>query len=256
MPGTSPRAGGALRTAAVFVALHLIVVGAHASPERDRGFADLSWGLRGGVNFAQHVGTEERESEYEVESGWREGVTAAVFVHWPVTDRFGLQQEIVYTQKGSSQRIGVEILEIPTTLDVTYEMDYIEIPTLTRFIWYRSEGLDIYTLGGMAMSIKISDHYELTGEVTDGVDTVPITASDDMSEVDMFDFSVVYGLGAEFLVAERTLLVEYRFSMSWNTLGMPTYAYVPFGDEEEILIENPYVPLKNQTHSLTMGIRF
>jgi len=219
------------------------------------GFAELSWGVRAGGIFAQHVGTEERDPEYDVQSEWREGLTAAVFVYWPVTERFGLQQEIVYAQKGSSQRIGVDVLDIPTTLDVTYEMDYIEIPTLTRFVWLRLDDASFYSLAGMAMSLKIADHYELRGEVTDGVETVPITADSDMSEVDLFDFSVIYGLGYEFESMDQTWLIEYRFSMSWSTLMVPTYAYVPFGDDE-LFIDNPYVPLKNQNHSISLGVRF
>ena len=65
------------------------------------------------------MGTEERDAEYDIQSAWRNGLTMAVFVRWPVTDRFSLQQELVYTQKGSAQDIGVDILEIPTVLDVT-----------------------------------------------------------------------------------------------------------------------------------------
>jgi hypothetical protein len=51
-------------------------------------------------------------------------------------------------------------------------------------------------------------------------------------------------------------LLEHRFTIGWNTLYMPTYAYVPFGENEEILIENEPVPLRNQNHLLLMGIHF
>ncbi len=71
----------------------------------------------------------------------------------------------------------------------------------------------------------------------------------------MFDFAMVYGTGVEFSLAGAPLLAEYRFMMGWNTLYMPTYAYVPFGDEQ-ILIENDPVPLKNQSHSVVFGLRF
>ncbi len=216
---------------------------------------DTTWGLRSGACFAQHVGTEERGSEYEVDSEWRTGFTGAVFVYWPATERFGLQQEVAYTQKGSSQRIDVEIIDIPTTLDVTYELDYLEIPVLARYAILRSERAELYSLTGMAMSIMLTSHYELRGEVTDGIDTVQVTADADMSEVDLFDFSVVYGLGYEFEAVGHDVFLEYRFTMSWNTLYLPTYAYVPFGDEE-LLIENEPVPLKNQTHSISLGISF
>jgi hypothetical protein len=232
--------------------------GAHAHGEDGPGCdqRNFSFGVRGGIAFAQHTGIEERDSEYDVHSEWRIGLTGGVFIHWPITSRFGLQQELLYTQKGSSQKIDVEILEIPTTLDVTYEADYIELPLLmklTTFEWRRGS---LYSLMGTGLSLKVQDHYELSGEVDDGEEVVPLRADADMSEVEMFDYSFVYGTGYEHDFGSHRLLIEYRFTIGWNTLYMPTYAYVPFGDDEEILIENEPVPLKNQTHSITLGIRF
>jgi len=224
------------------------------SMERDA-LSAFSAGLKLGPVFAQHTGTEERDSDYTVASDWRTGLSGGVFVYWPVTERFGLQQEVLFSQKGSRQEIGVEILELPTTLDVTYEMDYIEIPILMRFTWLDTRWADVYSLMGTALSLKINDRYVLEGVLDDGEQVVPISAEADMSEVDMFDYSFVYGLGCELEAWQRTLVFEYRFTTGWNQLMMPTYAYVPFGDEE-ILIENDPVPLKNQTHSLMFGICF
>jgi hypothetical protein len=93
------------------------------------------------------------------------------------------------------------------------------------------------------------------GEVDDGTETAPLSADSDMSEVEIFDYSFVYGFGAEFLLFRIPLLVEYRFSIGMNRLYMPTYAYVPFEDEE-VLIENDPVPLKNQNHLLMIGVTF
>lgn len=216
----------------------------------------FSFGLRTGVAFAQHTGVEERDSEYEVHSEWRTGLTGGVFIYWPITPRFGIQQEAVYTQKGSSQKIDVDILEVPTTLDVTYEMDYIELPILMRFTSIQWKNASLYSLMGTALSLKISDRYVLEGDVDDGEQIVPLSADSDMSEVEMFDYSFVYGMGVERSVGGRLVALEYRFTIGWNTLYLPTYAYVPFGEDEEVLIENDPVPLKNQTHSVTLGIRF
>jgi hypothetical protein len=134
-------------------------------------------------------------------------------------------------------------------------MDYVELPVLLRFTWLETDRGSFYSLSGTALSLKISDRYILKGEIDDGRQVVPIEANEDMSEVDMFDYSFVYGMGYEFAVGGHHGLIEYRFTIGWNTLQMPTHAYVPFVDEE-ILIENEPVPLKNQTHSLMVGARF
>jgi hypothetical protein len=226
-----------------------------ANGHNRRPFAETSFGFKTGISFAQHCGTEEREPDYEVTNFWRTGLAAAAFLYLPVTSRFGLQQEFAYIQKGSRQDIAVEILEIPAILDVTYDMDYIEIQTLFKFAWLEWRGSQVYSLSGTALCLKVHDRYTLTGEVSDETQTIPIYADDDMSEVDMFDFALVYGTGFEFSLLQQKFLVEYRFTMAWNTLAMPTYAYVPFG-EEEILIDNEPVPLKNQNHLVLLGVRF
>lgn len=222
--------------------------GAHASSSAP------SLTLRIGPSFSQHYGNQERGLEYEVRSGWRNSVTAGVSLYLPVVDRFGLQQEICYVRKGSREAIGVDILEIPTVLDVTYDIDYLEIPALLRFNWTTSGTPTLYSVSGFAMSLRVNERYRLRGAVDDGTQVVPVRADAAMPEIDLFDFGLVYGMGAGFHVAGRALTLEYRFTVGWNRLEMPTYAYVPFGDEE-ILVENPPVPLRNQSHWVTLGVR-
>ncbi len=229
--------------------------GAGSGTAGDTGLAQFSFGFKAGISLSQHVGTMDRNAEYEVSSTWRRGFAAGGFLAFPITSRFSLQQEVLYVQKGSRQHIGVEILDIPTVLEVTYYMDYIEIPVFLKFAWMKWEHSEFYSFAGTAMSLKVHDRYRLSGEVRDGEEVLPLRADAGMSEVDMFDFSFTYGFGMEFPVSNRTALVEYRFTMGWNTLAMPTYSYVPFGDEE-ILIENEPVPLKNQSHAIMIGITF
>jgi hypothetical protein len=105
------------------------------------------------------------------------------------------------------------------------------------------------------MSLKTRGRYVLSGVLTDGEQYIPLSADADLREVDIFDFLFVYGGGYEREVGGTRVMIEYRFTMSWHDLHMPTYANVPFEDEE-LLIENEPVPLKNQTYSITLGIRF
>ena len=121
----------AARVVPVLLAAAALVGGTRPSPAWRRipgGFTPLSFGVKGGLGLAQHQGTEPRDLEYTVASTMRRGLAAGVFLTLPVTRRFHLQQEVLYVQKGSRQDIGVEIFDIPTVLDVTYDMDYLEIP--------------------------------------------------------------------------------------------------------------------------------
>jgi hypothetical protein len=227
---------------------------AGSSQSDQRAVADMSFGIKGGLSFAQHYGTEERHPEYKVSSDWRESFAIGAFLYFPVTRRFGLQQELLYIRKGSHQDIGVEILDIPTVLDVTYDADYLEIPVLLRFAWLQSNDLTLRSFSGFALSLKVSDAYRLRGEVDDGSQVVPMRADADMREVDLFDYAFTYGMELGFRLWGREVGLEHRFTIGWNTLAMPTYAYVPFGDEQ-ILIENEPVPLRNQNHLVLLCLR-
>ncbi|MGD8413007.1 MAG: porin family protein, partial [Candidatus Latescibacterota bacterium] len=113
--------------------------------DAQRAFTEIEFGIKAGFSLSQHSGVEERGAEYDVSSDWREGAGAGAFLYLPITRRFGLQQELLYVQKGSRQDITVDILDIPTVLHVTYDMDYIEIPVLFKFAWLKWRNSSIYS---------------------------------------------------------------------------------------------------------------
>jgi hypothetical protein len=249
MPGPIPT-----RLPVLLLLLVLLPSPVGAAPDQG-GFTALSWGFKGGLSVAQHQGTEPREFEYTVSSATRRGFAVGLFLMLPVTPRFSLQQEVLYVQKGSRQDIGVEIFDVPAVLEVTYDMDYVEIPVVMRYAWILDRGVDLYSLAGFAFGLKVKDRYTLAGVVDDGVERIPVSAGADMSEVDLFDFAFTYGVGVEIPWRSQRFLVEYRFDLSVEALPLPTYAYVPFGDEQA-LVDNDPVPLRNQAHMLMLGLRF
>lgn len=219
------------------------------------GLPAVSFGFKGGLALAQHQGTTPRDMQYTVDSTSRRDFTAGLFLILPVSDRFQFQQEVLYVRKGSRQDIGVAIFDVPAILNVSYDMDYLEIPVLMRYLWTRGRTVDVYSLAGFGFGLKIDDHYRLNGLVDDGTETIPLSADGDMSEVDMFDFHFSYGVGLETPLGGRRLLLEYRFDLSLDALPLPTYADVPFGDET-VRVDNEPVPLRNQCHMLMLGLRF
>ena len=194
--------------------------------------------------------------EYTVSSHMRRDIAGGVFLILPVTERLSLQQEVLYVSKGSRQDIGVAIFDIPTTLTVSYDMNYLEIPVLLRYSWLQDRDVSLYSLAGFAFALKLQDRYTLSGEVDDGEQQVPLHADSDMSEVDLFDFAFTYGIGFEIPAGGGHWILEYRFDLSLEALPLPTYAYVPFGEEEDVLVENDPVPLRNQSHMVMVGFRF
>jgi len=65
---------------------------------------------------------------------------------------------------------------------------------------------------------------------------------DTIRGIDTFDYSFIYVLGVEFPLLGKDCFFDYRFTIGWNTLMMPT-----FPDE-------PPAPLRNQNYSFTLGV--
>ncbi len=228
----------------------------HTASGPATGLARIDGGVRLGLSLAQHQGIDDPRLPYEVDSRGRRGWVGGGFLHFPVTDRFGLVTEVLYVQKGSRQAIGVTILEVPTTLAVEYDLDYLEIPSLLRYVWWRSGKLGVASLSGFAFALKLKDRYRLAGRLVGAEDEIPLRADAAMDEVDLFDFALVYGTELEFSAVGHRWLLTYRFALSLEKLALPTYAYVPFGEGEQLRIDNDPVPLRNQAHGILLGIRF
>ena len=89
--------------------------------------------------------------------------------------------------------------------------------------------------------------YRLDGtvDIADGdkITTVPISDSHSMPDTDIFDYSFVYGGGVDFSLRKMDMFFEYRFTIGWNVLQLPTYQ------------NEPPVPLRNQSFLFTLGVR-
>ncbi|HOH98717.1 MAG TPA: porin family protein [Candidatus Cloacimonadota bacterium] len=224
--------------------------------------ADLTWGVKAGMNLSQHYGAKGDDLDFEVKSGLRPGFITGAYLDFAANDNLSLVIEALYSTKGSRQKITIirmeddpdgdgiyEMvdLEKPAIMDVKYFMDYFEVPVLLKLRTLKASNWALHLITGTAMSIKVKGRHELEGKVflPDGDDfsEIPITESSDLSSVNMFDFSFIYG-GAVDLPVKFPLSVEYRFTLGWDYLALPTYQFF-----------EP-VQLRNQAWSLMLSTRF
>ena len=201
-------------------------------------------GFRAGYCMAQHYGSNTSVEEYDVKTQFRHGVAAGFIFYVPITESFGLQHEVIYAMKGSREQIDVK--DLPVSSRVDYNMDYLEIPTVFRFKILQYGSLHVYGCSGFALSIMLKAHYALEATVQlvegDNNTNIPISLSGDMDETDIFDFSFLYGGGLEFKWMNKTCFFEYRFTIGWNTLLLPTFE-----------TEDP-IPLRNQAYTFMIGL--
>jgi hypothetical protein len=200
----------------------------------------IKFGFKAGYSIATQYGIHEPDIPYEVDTDVRHGFAGGAFLFFPVTEAFGVQQEFLFAQKGSHQH--VSMLELPVSTSSHYTLNYFELPMLFRYTIFNIKDVGIYGYTGFALSMLLSGEYKVDGVINiEGID-FPFGESGDTDGLDVFDYSFVYGLGADFTLFNKTCFFEYRQTIGWNTLLMPTFE----GEEP--------APLRNQDYILALGI--
>lgn len=215
--------------------------------------SDFTLGVFTGYNLSQHYGTKDQTGDYQVQTGFRHGFTSGVDLHLPVTDRFALMYEFSYVTRGSTEKITIarldgETLVKPARMDVKYYMDYLEFPFLMHYKVINKKDFYTAAVGGLAMALKVKGDYTLDGKIYfpegDSYTTFILSDKSKLKDINVFDFSLIYGGEVGFRVKSTPLVLAYRFTIGWDYLALPTY---PAGDF-------PPVNLRNQSYSLTLKV--
>jgi hypothetical protein len=219
--------------------------------------ASASYGIKAGMNLSQHYGTKGDEGHYEVETGLRPGFVGGAYIDFAASEDLSLGFEAIYSMKGSYEEITIrylengavlEELEKPAQMDVKYFLDYLELPVLFKLKVLQHPGWELSAITGTAVGIKLKGYHELKGKIylpnsAGGFDAYDAWEESRLSDVNMFDFSFVYG-GALRIKSKLPLHLEYRFTLGWDYISLPTYAMF-----------DP-VELRNQTWSLILSSTF
>jgi hypothetical protein len=198
------------------------------------------FGVKGGYSLSTQYGIDVPDIPYTVDTQWRHGLAGGVLVYFPITESFGIQQELLYVTKGSRQDIAMTAQPVKT--NTVYNLNYFELPFLFRYTFAKLGNVKIYGSSGFALSILLNGESKLNGIVDMGVTQVPFTESTKLEGVDIFDYGFLYGAGLEFNLFKKDCFFDYRFNIGWNTLMMPTSkGQAP-------------APLRNQDYTFTFGI--
>ena len=203
----------------------------------------VRFGLKAGYSLATQYGTSPVDNTYTVDTQSRNGFAGGVFVEFPITESVGIQQEFLYAMKGSRQSVSITTpVDISTVSE--YELNYFELPITIKYRFVKIKDVKIYGSTGIALSLLMNGKYDITSTINMGGPPTIVTESGDMKGVDTFDYSFVYGAGADFKLFHKVFFIEYRMTIGWNVLAMPNASGA-----------DP-VPLRNQDYILTVGMYF
>ena len=225
----------------LFIALFLLVFfwSASAVAQSQTG---IRFGVKSGYSLGLQYGIIPPDVDYEVGSGSRHGFTGGILLYFPITEAFGVQQEFLYTNKGSVQEVSMPVPPVSTTS--VYKINYFELPILFRYTFAKIGDFGIFGSTGFGLSMLLNGNYSVKGNIDIDGTLVPFGESGDTDGLDQFDYSFLYGLGVKFNLFNQNWFFDYRQTIGWNTLNMPTFT----GEEP--------APLRNQTYTFCLGIIF
>ena len=202
----------------------------------------VRFGFKGGYSMATQYGMTVPGLPYTVDSLNRHGIVGGILAYFPITESFGIQQELLYVMKGSRQDIAMAVP--PFQSHSEYNLNYLELPIVFRYVFAKWGDFKIYGSSGFALSILLKGESRTNGLITIGGMQIPFADSTKMEGVDTFDYGFLYGAGLEFNLFNKKCFFEYRFNIGWNTLLMPTSA------------GQAPAPLRNQDYIFTLGMYF
>jgi len=203
----------------------------------------VRFGLKAGYSLATQYGTPAADDTFTVDARFRNGFAGGLFVEFPITESVGIQQEFLFAMKGSRQSVTATVPVSLSTVSV-YDVNYFELPITIKYRFVKIKEVKIYGSAGIALSLLMNGKYNITSTINPGGPPIIVAESGDMKGLDTFDYSFVYGAGAEFKLLHKVFFMEYRMTIGWNVLAMPNASGAA------------PVPLRNQDYIFAVGMYF
>jgi len=183
----------------------------------------VTFGVKGGVNFANVVGGNESTDS-------RTSFHAGVFTEIPVSDVFSVQVEALY----SGQGFDVKNLQGSDGDNAEVQLDYINVPVLAKI--YVTKGLSIDV--GPQFSYLINDEFDFNPNSNDG----DINLDNTPYEPNKFDVGVAGGL-------------TFQTEMGLFATGRYTYGFTKLYDTNKSG-DIGFDGLHNQVFQISLGYKF
>lgn len=147
------------------------------------------FGIKGGVNFSTFSG--DGFSDFNDESA-RTAYHLGLLAEVPVSDRFSVQPEVLYSAQG------FDIIRREDKADIKHQLDYVNIPVLAKF--YLTDGFSLEA--GPQLGFVVND------QIGDGDNDV------NFYDDDRNDLDVSLGLGASYKFNNFFLYGRYNAGLT------------------------------------------
>lgn len=168
------------------------------------------------------------------------------FATIPLSDRFSIQPEVLYTRKGGKDSQLIPYIELNLTADFRFE--YIEVPLLLRYSFGTNAQMSPYLYAGPSIAFNLSSNVRLETELGQ--------AQIDIVNMKSTDIGLTVGGGTDVALRHFSLVFDLRLTVG---LGNFLQASKPFVDDENVAFvrEDGSPPdLENGSVSFTVGVAF
>jgi len=169
--------------------------------------AGVSLGVKGGMAISSLTGdfVDELEEEIEAELDSKTSFTGGVFADLGLSEKIGLQPEILYISKGAeaSEEEG----------KVTISVNYLEIPVLLKLKIPASPGFMFQILAGPSIGMKLDAKGVVESE-EEGTEEVDL--NDDIKSMAM---GISFGAGFGIKMGGSILTLDGRYSMDLTSVA-------------------------------------
>ena len=164
-------------------------------------FAQMQAGLKAGVNISNLSGDDAGSPDSKT------GFAFGGFFMYQFSPMFAIQPEAYYTMKGATEKMDFQ----GTTVDLTYTLDYIEIPVLFKFlIPIQGSGVKPAIFAGPFLGINTTAKVkaEFDGQ----------SQEEDLTDTKSTEFGLQFGGGIGFPVGKGELGVDIRYILGLSTI--------------------------------------
>lgn len=160
---------------------------------------EIRLGAKAGVNFATLGGDDLGDLKS------RTGFHVGALVEIPVTEKFWVQPEVLYTAQGAKYEESGSVLGVPFSNKSTLKLDYIQVPVMAKY--YVVEGLALEAGPQIAFLAKS------TADIESSVGGTTVETDGDIDDISKIDFGI--GVGASYRLDMGVFFnARYNFGLS------------------------------------------
>lgn len=158
-------------------------------------------GPKAGLNLATLTGDDVEDADSKT------GFAGGLFFMYKISNMFAIQPEAYYSMKGATDKFDFE----GVTIDVTYSLDYIEVPLLFKLlIPIENSSLNPAIFAGPFVGFNTTAKVKAEAEGQ--------SAEEDMEDVKSTEFGLAFGGGLGFPVGTNELGFDVRYILGLSTI--------------------------------------